>query len=191
MGIVFPAMFALGVVLVSKFFADVHLDTDAILYGNIEFSAFDILYLGDRELGPQSLWVMGALCALNLSFLGLFYKELKLTTFDPGLAAALGFSPLLMHYATMTVLSITTVGAFTAVGAILVVALVIVPAATAYLLTDRLAVMIGLSVVIGAGSGRRRLFRRRRPRRLDRRVDGDDDRGALRRRAALLPLARG
>ncbi|CAA9580102.1 MAG: Mn-Zn_transporter_SitD [uncultured Thermomicrobiales bacterium] len=150
MGIVFPAMFALGVVLVSKFFADVHLDTDAILYGNIEFSAFDILYLGDRELGPQSLWVMGALCALNLSFLGLFYKELKLTTFDPGLAAALGFSPLLMHYATMTVLSITTVGAFTAVGAILVVALVIVPAATAYLLTDRLAVMIGLSVAIGA-----------------------------------------
>nr|MBA3416616.1 metal ABC transporter permease [Chloroflexia bacterium] len=151
-GIVFPAMFALGVVLVSLFFADVHLDTDAILYGNIEFSAFDILFVGDRELGPQSLWVMGALCVINLTFLGLFYKELKLTTFDPGLAAALGFSPILMHYATMSVLSVTTVGAFTAVGAILVVALVIVPAATAYLLTDRLEVMIGLSVAVGAAA---------------------------------------
>jgi manganese/zinc/iron transport system permease protein len=151
-GIVFPAMFALGVVLVSKFFADVHLDTDAILYGNIEFSSFDILFVGDRDLGPQSLWVMGALCVINLAFLGIFYKELKLTTFDAGLAAALGFSPLVMHYALMTVLSITAVGAFTAVGAILVVALVIVPAATAYLLTDRLAVMIGLSVAIGAAA---------------------------------------
>lgn len=152
MGIVFPAMFALGVVLVSKFFADVHLDTDAVLYGNIEFAAFDILFLGDRDLGPLSLWVMGGLCLLNLAFLGIFYKELKLTTFDPGLAAALGFSPVVMHYATMAVLSVTTVGAFTAVGAILVVALVIVPAATAYLLTDRLAVMIGLSVAIGAAA---------------------------------------
>ena len=82
----------------------------------------------------------------------LFYKELKLTTFDPGLAAAIGFSPVVVHYALMLVLSITTVGAFTAVGAILVVALVIVPAATAYLLTDRLILMIVGSGVIGAVS---------------------------------------
>jgi manganese/zinc/iron transport system permease protein len=83
---------------------------------------------------------------------GLFYKELKLATFDAGLSAALGFSPVLIHYAFMTVLSITTVGAFTAVGAILVVALLIVPAAAAYLLTDRLPRMIGLAVAIGAFS---------------------------------------
>jgi manganese/zinc/iron transport system permease protein len=149
-GIVFPAMFALGTVLVTRFFADVHLDTDAILYGNIEFSGFDRLYVDGRDLGPQSIWVMGILCIVNLAFVALFYKELKLTTFDPGLAAVLGFSPLVVHYATMAVLSVTAVGAFTAVGAILVIALVIVPAATAYLLTDRLALMIGLSVAIGA-----------------------------------------
>lgn len=149
-GIVFPALFALGTVLVSRFFSNVHLDTDAILYGNIEFSAFEPLLIGDRDLGPQSLWVMGGLCLINLAFITLFYKELKLATFDPGLAAALGFSPILIHYGLMGILSITAVGAFTAVGAVLVVALLIIPAATAYLLTDRLPVMIGLAVACGA-----------------------------------------
>ncbi|MCS6847236.1 MAG: metal ABC transporter permease [Anaerolineae bacterium] len=151
-GIVFPAMFALGTFLVSKYFANVHLDTDAVLYGNIEFAAFDVLFVNDVNLGPQSLWVMGALCIINLLFVGLFFKELKLATFDPGLAAALGFSPVLIHYALMAVVSITTVGAFTAVGAILVVAFMIVPAATAYLLTDDLSRMIVLAVVAGAAS---------------------------------------
>jgi manganese/zinc/iron transport system permease protein len=141
---------ALGTVLVSKFFANVHLDTDAVLYGNIEFSNFERLIIGGRDMGPQSLWIMSTLLVLNLLFLGFFYKELKVTTFDAALSASLGFSPVILHYALMAILSMTTVGAFTAVGAILVIALIVVPAATAYLLTDRLAVMIGLSVVIGA-----------------------------------------
>ena len=149
-GIVFPAMFALGTFLVSKYFADLHLDADAILYGNIEFSSLETLIIGGYDLGPQSLWIMGTLCVVNFGFVALFYKELKLATFDAGLAATLGFSPILIHYALMAVVSFTTVGAFTAVGAILVVALMVVPAATAYLLTDRLPVMIVLSVLIGA-----------------------------------------
>lgn len=149
-GIVFPAMFALGTVLVTREFSDVHLDADAILFGSIEFVAFDTLEIGGRDLGPQSIWVMSALCLINVLFVGFFYKELKLTTFDPGLAATLGFAPAILHYGLMFVLSITSVGAFSAVGAVLVVALIIVPAATAYLLTDRLALMIPLSVAIGA-----------------------------------------
>ncbi|BCX02076.1 MAG: zinc ABC transporter permease [Candidatus Roseilinea sp.] len=151
-GIVFPAMFALGTFLVSKYFANVHLDTDAVLYGNIEFAAFDILIVNGVNLGPQSLWVMGALCIVNLLFVTLFFKELKVATFDPGLAAALGFSPVLIHYALMAMVSVSTVGAFTAVGAILVVAFMIVPAATAYLLTDDLRRMIVLAVMAGAAS---------------------------------------
>jgi manganese/zinc/iron transport system permease protein len=148
-GIVFPAMFALGTFLVTRFAANVHLDADAVLFGNIEFAPFDPLLIGSANLGPQSIWVMAALCAMNLAFVGLFYKELKLATFDSGLAAALGFSPIIIHYLLMTTVSITAVGAFTAVGAVLVVALMIVPAAAAYLLTDRLPVMIGLAVAIG------------------------------------------
>lgn len=149
-GIAFAAMFAFGTILISKFFSNVHLDSDAILYGNIEFSSFDRFYLGDFDLGPASFWIMGSLFAINLGFLLLFYKELKLTTFDPGLAASIGIAPMIVHYGLMAVLSVTAVGAFSAVGAILVVALIIVPAATAYLLTDRLPIMIGGSVLFGA-----------------------------------------
>lgn len=150
MGIVFPAMFALGTILITRYFSNVHLDTDAILYGNIEFSAFDRLIVSGRDLGPQSLWIMTFLLVLNIGVLTLLYKELKISTFDAELSQSLGFSPTLVHYLLMLLLSITTVGAFTAVGAILVVALVIVPAATAYLLTDRLLHMMIGSAVIGA-----------------------------------------
>jgi manganese/zinc/iron transport system permease protein len=130
-GLVFPALFALGTFLISKYFANVHLDTDAVLYGEIAFAPFDRLIFGGYDWGPQPIWILGGLALINLLFVAIFYKELKLATFDAGLAATLGFSPALIHYALMTLVSLTTVGAFTAVGAILVVALLIVPAATA------------------------------------------------------------
>lgn len=148
-GLVFPALFALGTVLVSKYFANVHLDTDAILYGEIAFAPFDRLIINGYDVGAQPLYVLGGLAIINLLFIVLFYKELKLATFDAGFAAAAGFSPVLLHYLLMLMVSLTTVGAFTAVGAILVVAFLIVPPATAYLLTDRLPRMIGLSVAVG------------------------------------------
>jgi len=78
-----------------------------------------------------------------------FFKELKISTFDAGLASALGFSPALVHYGLMTISSVTTVGAFDAVGAILVVALMIAPAATAYLLTRDLKKMLLLAIGFG------------------------------------------
>jgi manganese/zinc/iron transport system permease protein len=149
-GIVFPAMFALGTAVISKFYANVHLDTDAVLYGNIEFAGFDPLIIGGMNIGPQPLWVMGALTLINALFVALMFKELKVATFDAGLAASLGFAPTLIHYALMSMVSITTVGAFTAVGSVLVVAFLIVPAAAAYLLTDDLKRMIFYAVGIGA-----------------------------------------
>jgi len=148
-GLVFPALFALGTFLVSKFFANVHLDADAILYGEIAFAPFDLLIVNGYSLGPQPLYILGGLSALNLVFVLLFYKELKLTTFDGAFAATMGFSPVVLHYGLMMMVSLTTVGAFTAVGAILVVAFLIVPPATAYLLTDRLPLMMSFSVLVG------------------------------------------
>jgi manganese/zinc/iron transport system permease protein len=110
-GLVFPAMFALGTFLVTKYFANVHLDADAILYGEIAFAPFDLLIIGDRSYGPQPLWILGGLTAINLVFILLFYKELKLTTFDGAFAATIGLAPAIMHYALMTMVSLTTVGA--------------------------------------------------------------------------------
>ncbi len=149
-GIVFPALFALGVVLVSRYAGNVHLDVEHVLYGEIAYAPFDTLEVGGVELGPRPLWTLGAIAALDLLFVLAFYKELKLASFDPGLAAALGLSPAVLHYALMGMVSLTTVGAFDAVGAILVVAFLIVPPATAYLLTDRLPVMLLLATGAGA-----------------------------------------
>src|SRR5690606_35588392 len=81
-----------------------------------------------------------------------FYKEWKITSFDPALAASLGIPVLFMHYLFMSLVSITTVASFDAVGAIMVVAMLITPAASAYLWTDRLFVMLILSGAFGIAS---------------------------------------
>ncbi len=148
-GLVFPALFSIGVILIAQNANDVHLDIDAVLLGELAFAPFDRLFLGGTDVGPKSLWVIGIILLVTLTLLVLFFKELKLSTFDKGLAATLGFSPVLLHYGLMTVSSVTVVGAFDAVGAVLVVALIIAPAATAYLLTDDLKKMLVLSCVFG------------------------------------------
>lgn len=151
-GIVFTALFALGVFLVSKFAREVHLDLNHVLYGEIAFAPLNSLLVGGVDLGPRSLWAMGIVTALTVAMVLLLYKELKIATFDPGLAAAVGLSPVLVHYLLMGAVSVTTVGAFDSVGAIVVVAFLIVPPATAYLLTERLSHMMALAVLLGAGS---------------------------------------
>ena len=151
-GLVFPALFSIGVILIAQNANDVHLDIDAVLLGELAFAPFDRLELFGLDVGPKSLWVIGTILIITLSLLAAFFKELKVSTFDVGLASALGFSPVVLHYGLMTVASVTTVGAFDAVGAILVVALTIAPAATAYLLTKDLKVMILLSVGFGVFS---------------------------------------
>lgn len=151
-GLVFPFLFSLGVILISRFAGNVHLDLDAVLLGELAFAPFNRLVVGGADAGPRILWVMSLILAVNAAFIFAFYKELKLSTFDAALAAALGFSPAFVHYALMTLVSVTAVGAFDAVGSILVVALMIAPPAAAYLLTDHLGRMIGLSVCLGVAS---------------------------------------
>ncbi len=146
-GLVFPALFSIAVILISRFARGVHLDVDAVLLGELAFAVFDRVNFFGLDL-PLALVVMSAILLLNLLFIGLFYKELKLATFDAGLAAALGFSPTLLHYGLMSLVSITAVGAFDAVGSILVVALMVTPAAAAYLLTNQLRWMLILSAII-------------------------------------------
>lgn len=151
-GLVFPALFSIGVILIAKNANDIHLDVDAVLLGELAFAPFDRLIMGGMDVGPKSLWIMGSILIIIVALLLLFYKELKISTFDIGLSSALGISPMLMHYGLMSISSVTVVGAFDAMGAILVVALMIAPAATAYLLTSDLKKMLVLSVVFGVFS---------------------------------------
>ncbi|MFQ3238721.1 MAG: manganese/zinc/iron transport system permease protein [Olleya marilimosa] len=148
-GLVFPALFSIGVILIAKNANDVHLDVDAVLVGELALAPFDRLIVSGVDIGPKSLWIIGIILLITITLLIAFFKELKVSTFDKGLAASLGFSPAIIHYGLMTVSSVTTVGAFDAVGAILVVALMIAPAATAYLLTTNLKKMLALAMFFG------------------------------------------
>ena len=214
LGLVFPLLFAIAVILISRFAEDAHLDEDAVLVGEIGLAwantnshCFDncttVTISRDhakakltrqchncRELGisprddgaefveicvncgsyspaqawqagylpeqpslvffPKSITVTLVMMIFTLLFIIIFYKELKLTTFDAALAKALGFKPWLINYALMILVSLVAVGAFDAVGSILVIAFFIIPPAAAYLLSDRLAVMLLLAPLIGA-----------------------------------------
>jgi manganese/zinc/iron transport system permease protein len=149
-GIVFPALFSIGVILISRAASDVHLDTDAVLLGELAFAPFHRLNIAGVDCGPTALWSMGTILVVNTVLVLVAWKELKLATVDPGLAALLGFQPLVIHYGLMSMVSVTAVGAFDAVGSILVVALMIAPPATASLLAERLATVIGLATVVAA-----------------------------------------
>lgn len=150
-GLVFPFLFSLGVILVSVYAGNVHLDTDSVLLGELAFAPFDRVNIFNFSL-PKSLVQMSGILLVNLIFVILFFKELKLTTFDPSLAKTLGFTPAIMHYSLMFAVSLTCVGAFDSVGAVLVTALMITPAAAALLLTNSLFFMIIISVLIAAAS---------------------------------------
>lgn len=152
MGIVFTALFALGVVLINSM-GNIDLDPDCILFGEIAMAPFDMLTIqiaGEPwTLGPHAFVVSLVVLLLNLIVVGLFYKEIKLTIFDPGLADTMGLHPYFIHYLIMAMVAITTISAFESVGAVLVVATFIAPGATAYLLTDRLGIMLVLAILHG------------------------------------------
>ncbi|QPC84157.1 metal ABC transporter permease [Phototrophicus methaneseepsis] len=213
LGLAFPLLFAIAVILVSRYIDDVHMDEDAVMVGEIgvawantnshciencetvtitpddEIANVTRQCTNCRDLGisprddgaefreictncgtytpaqawqagltenepvlvfwPKSITVTAVMALLVTLFVVLFYKELKLSTFDAALAKALGFRPGVLHYALMVLVSLVAVGAFDAVGSILVIAFFIIPPAAAYLLTDRLWAMLIISPVIG------------------------------------------
>lgn len=146
MGIVFTTLFAIGVILLSRFHAQVDLDPGCVLYGQLETSALDLRPLWGFEVPRQ--WVpLGVVFAIDLVVVLALWKELKIAAFDPALATSLGISAGLVHYLSMTLVACTTVACFEAVGSILVIAMLIVPGATAHLLTDRLGGFIIVALV--------------------------------------------
>lgn len=147
LGLVFAALFAAGVLMVSVSVKNVHLDVDQVLLGQPEAAKDPRWEVLGTAVPP--VWILGAVLAANVLLVSLFFKELKLSTFDPGLAASLGFRPAVIHYGLMAVVSVTAVAAFDAVGPVLVVGFFVVPAAAAFLLTDRLAIMLVLAGAFG------------------------------------------
>ncbi len=137
-GIVFTAMFSIGVMGISKVARQgAHLDLDHFLFGNV-------LGLSDADL-----YLTAGIAAYVLLSVVLFYRYLFATTFQPVIAETMGISVKTIHYYLMLLLSFAVVASMQAVGVILVVAMLITPASTALLLTNRLNYMIVISAVIG------------------------------------------
>ena len=134
-GIVFSSFFALGIILIS--YAQSATDLYHILFGNV---------LAVRE---SDLLLTALVSGIVLIFVFFFYKELKITSFDPTMAKAYGLNTSLIHYLLMFFLTLVAVVSLQTVGTILVIAMVITPAATAYLLTNHLLKMIITAAGIG------------------------------------------
>lgn len=134
-GILFTSAFALGILLIT--FLKSSTDLYHILFGNV------------LSVRPSDMWITVVIGFLVIACVYLFYKELLVTSFDPTMAAAYGLSTKMIHYLLMTILTLVTVASLQTVGIVLVVAMLITPAATAYLLTDRLWIMIYLSAGFG------------------------------------------
>tara|TARA_Y100000588_G_scaffold66145_1_gene66426 strand:+ start:11305 stop:12360 length:1056 start_codon:yes stop_codon:yes gene_type:complete len=168
-GIAFTSLFALGVVLIHTQISDAHLDADCVLYGDFmhvgrHFSNVQlpdtiadslrsaglideaILSGNNLSLPPAEICQMALVAMLVAALLLIFYKELLVSSFDPALALSLGINATALHIALMSILSIVVVSAFDAVGAILVIAMLILPGATGHLLSQRLPVILWITI---------------------------------------------
>lgn len=146
-GVVFPMLFALAVILISRFARNVHLDTDIVLMGEVIFAPLDTVEIFGLPIARAAV-KMGLLALINLTFVLLFYKELKVSTFDEEYAGLIGVKTVLIFYMLMCLTSLTAVAAFDAVGSVLVLSFFIAPAATAYLISKDLKQMLALSAAL-------------------------------------------
>ncbi|MEC2070498.1 metal ABC transporter permease [Alkalihalophilus marmarensis] len=135
-GILFTAAFALGIVMITGL-RGTGVDLWHILFGNV------------LAVSRTDLWVTGGIGFFVILLIVIFYRPLLISTFDPVMAKATGIPVRFIHYLLMLLLSLVTVASLKSVGIVLVVAMLITPGATAYLLTDRLPVMLSLSAVFG------------------------------------------
>lgn len=151
MGVVFTTLFAIGLVMMVQAADSVDLDPGCVLYGAIELSPLDTLSVAGYDI-PRALVIGLVVLVLNVVVIGLFYKEFKITAFDPEAATALGIPARRMYYLLMAMVAITTVASFESVGSILVIAMLIVPGAAAQFLSVRLSGVIKWSLVLAVTS---------------------------------------
>lgn len=148
-GMTFTTLFALGVVLITFWSDKVDLDQECVLYGEIAFVPFNTWSLAGQSMGPIALWSSGILLLIVLIYTFTGYKGLLMSSFNEDYAAVLGIGVGAWNLSLMSMVSVATVISFESVGAILVVALLVAPAATAYLISQKLKPMILLAALFG------------------------------------------
>jgi manganese/zinc/iron transport system permease protein len=148
-GMTFTTLFALGVVMITYWSDRVDLDQECVLYGEIAFVPFNTWTLAGQSMGPIALWSSGILLLSVLIYTFAGYKGLLMSSFNEDYAAVLGIGVGAWNLSLMSMVSMATVISFESVGAILVVALLVAPAATAYLISQKLKPMILLAALFG------------------------------------------
>ena len=149
MGTVFTTMFAVGVAMLEwSDVADGYIDARHVVFGSLE----TVLWMspGDLTTVPRQIVTLAVVLAILAGLCACFHKELAVSTFDPALAALLGFRPRLVAIALGTATGAAAVAAFEAVGSILVIAMFVGPPCVARMLTDRLSLQIWISVLVAA-----------------------------------------
>lgn len=140
LGLIFPALFAAGVILISTRMSHVHLDVHAVLVGDLNLVALT---------HPGYALVMAIIAILNVTFCAVALPRLTTSTFDPAFAHSAGLRTRGLHVAFMALVSLTATAAFQAAGAMLVLALMVIPACAARLLTTRVMSMLAAACGIG------------------------------------------
>lgn len=152
-GLVFPPLFAIGVILLTANFRSSHLSEHSVLVGDLNLAAFDRLIVGGYDLGPSYMYTLLAVGLFTGIVLAVLRRPLSAITFDPAFAKVTGVKIALINQVIMLLVSLTVVAAFHVAGSILVVALMIVPPATGLLLSRTVAGVIAVSAVVAvAGS---------------------------------------
>jgi ABC-type Mn2+/Zn2+ transport system permease subunit len=149
LGVVFTALFAVGVIGINLFARQVDLDPGCVLYGLIEFIPAERADWFGWDI-PREVPQLAYTLIIVVAVVALFWKEFKIASFDPELSTTLGYSSVLLHYLLMALVAAVTVASFRSVGSILVVAMLVVPAAAAHLLTDRLLPMLLWASMVAA-----------------------------------------
>ena len=150
-GLVFPALFAAGVLILSLFARDVHVDAHTVLLGEIGFVWLErVAFLGLEV--PRAPLVLAGVLLLDVVYVLLFYDRLVAGSFDPVHARLLGLRPDLTSLGLLVLVALTAVAALDAVGVVLFVAFAIVPAVAARLVAGRMAAVLGLAVAFGVAA---------------------------------------
>lgn len=146
-GFVMTFLFSISIFIISKFLKNVHIDNDSILMGEITFSPLNTITIFNSSI-PKSIVVSVILIILNLLFVILFFKELKIITFDKNFATSLGIKVKLINYVYIILVSLTAVSSFEIVGSILIISFLIGPPVISYIYSKSLIKMIVLSIII-------------------------------------------
>ncbi|AFM06498.1 metal ABC transporter permease [Corynebacterium pseudotuberculosis] len=151
-GLVFPAFFAIGVIIISMRFNNSTISEHTVLVGDLNIAALNHWVAWGIDFGPKSAWTIGVVGLVTLGVVILARRPLMISTFDPTFAAAVGIRTRLLNYLVMVLVSLTIVVVFDAAGAVLAVALMIVPAAAALMVTRSETAMVVVTLVIAAAS---------------------------------------